>query len=254
MILKSLSLTIGFIVAVFAVGCRPSEPRANAEPPTVAGTNVSDDTPVALEAKEGASVEGPKLMPADEAAKDPTLVEFRERLLEAVRSRDEEFLFEAIDPNIRTGFGPVGGATEFRRHWRLDTADSPLWDELETILALGGSFNPSSASSQFWAPYVYSAWPEQHDAFRSLAVIEEDVPMHESPDPQSPVIGRLSYDIVKNVDVPAAELAAGWTRVRTVDGRSGWVNSLTVRSPVGYRAGFTRRNGEWKLSAFVSGD
>jgi hypothetical protein len=244
-------MTIALIAALCAAGCRPSEPRSTqdiAEPAVVA------DKHVAGENKQGGAIEGPKLMPVDEASREPAFVEFRERLLEAVRSRDEEFLSEVIDPNIRTGFGPAGGATEFRRQWKLDTRESPLWDELETILSLGGGFNPASAGSQFWAPYVYSAWPEQHDAFRSLAVIEDDVPMYERPDASARMIGRLSYDIVTNVDVPAAELAAGWTRVMTDDGRYGWVDSLTLRSPVGYRAGFTRRNGQWKLSAFVSGD
>jgi hypothetical protein len=250
-IFKSLSTTIVLIAALSAAGCRPSEPRSTqdiAEPSVVAGQGG------AAADKQGGAIEGPKLMPVDEAAKDPNFVEFRERLLEAARRRDDEFLSEVIDPNIRTGFGPAGGAVAFRRQWKLDTHESPLWDELETILTLGGGFNPASGGSQFWAPYVYSAWPERHDAFRSLAVIEDDVPLYERPDVSARVIGRLSYDIVANEDVPAAELAGGWTRVMTVDGRSGWVDSLTVRSPVGYRAGFTRRNGQWRLSAFVSGD
>jgi hypothetical protein len=246
---------MALLATLCVAGCRPSEPRSTqdiAEPHVTADHDGSGKG--AAGEKQIAAIEGPKLMLVDEASKDPTLVQFRERLLEAVRNRDVEFLSEVIDPNIRTGFGPTGGATEFRRQWKLDTRESPLWDELETILTLGGGFNPSSAGSQFWAPYVYSAWPQQHDAFRSLAVIEDDVPMHERPDSSSRVIGRLSYDIVASIDVPAAELAAGWTRVMTADGRSGWVDSLTVRSPVGYRAGFTRRNGSWKLSAFVSGD
>lgn len=42
--------------------------------------------------------------------------------------------------------------------------------------------------------------------------------------------------------------------VRTANGQEGWVRGSDVRSPIDYRAGFSKRSGQWKLEAFVAGD
>jgi len=172
-----------------------------------------------------------KLLPVDEASRDPTFVAYRAQLLAAVRRRDSAAVLAATDPNIRTGFGDEGGIKDLK----LDT----LWSELEQILTLGGTFR----SGMFWAPYVYSAWPESHDAFQHVAVIAANVPLRETPAGRT--IATLAYDILRRLPDQ---------RVETMDGRKGWIESRFVRSPIDYRAGFTKRGGEWKMTALVAGD
>ena len=174
-------------------------------------------------------VSGPTLAPVDEAVRDPTLVVFRQQLLSAVRAHDEAALVAALDPHVRTSFGSGGGAKDFK----------PLWNELEFVLTHGGTFR----GDRFWAPYVYSAWPEQYDPFEHLAVVGKDVPLR---DAEKKIIATLSYDIVKRLpDVG---------HVRTFDGHEGWVDPKFLYSPVGYRAGLVKRDGEWLIEAFVAGD
>ncbi len=197
------------------------------------------------------AVAGPKLAPVDEASSDPSLVRFRSDLLGAVMRHDTAALIAAVDPNIRTTFGESGGVRDSRRQWKLDDPGSPIWKELEQVLSLGGSFNRRASQPQFWAPYVYSAWPDSEDAFQSLAIIAAGVPLHERPDTSSPAMAMLSFDIVKRGQTSSV---SGWTNVQTADGRAGWVSSEFVRSPIGYRASFVRSAGRWRMNALVAGD
>jgi hypothetical protein len=186
---------------------------------------------------------GPKLMPVDEASSDPSFVAYRDELLAAVRRRDANAVAALADPMIRTSFGGGGGADDLRR-----TLEQPgMWDDLEQLLTQGGSFRGEGTGRSFWAPYVYSAWPDAHDPFAFLAITGKDVPLRESQDPGSPTIAILSYDIVERAGQPD-------NRVKTADGRTGWVEADDVRSPIGYRAGFMKSDGRWRMNALVAGD
>lgn len=240
--------------------------RENASPESQAGTTASEtsmtETSVtqttatettATQPTTGAptapTVKGPKLMPVDEAPKDPSLVAFRDELLAAVRRRDADAVVALADPKIRTSFGGGGGAADFKRN----LTQKGVWEDFERLLTQGGSFLEGTEGS-FWAPYVYSDWPEAHDAFASLAVTSQNVPLRESADQNAPVIATLSYDIVQRAGDIGRDVGA-WQNVKTADGRTGWVEATSVRSPVGYRAGFLKnKDGKWQINALVAGD
>jgi len=187
------------------------------------------------------AVIGPKLELVDEAANDPSFAEYRAKLLAAVRARDTKAVLAMSDPHIRTTFGSDGDATELEKVLTED-----LWRELEEILELGGNFR----EGMFWAPYVYSAWPESHDAFETFAVIADDVPLRATADANAPAIATLSRDLVTR----AADPENGWQKVTLADGRSGFVKTTFLRSPVDYRAGFSRDANGWRMTALVAGD
>jgi hypothetical protein len=224
---------LGIVLLVFAACAqeavveKPPAPQQAAAPPP--------------EATAPPAVTGPKLAFVDEASNDPSFSAYREQLLTAVRARDTKRLLALSDPNVRTTFGGDGDAAGLERMLSED-----LWRELEQILTLGGAFR----EGMFWAPYVYSNWPEPHDAFESLAVIADDVPLRESADANARAIATLSRDIVTRVE----ERESGWTKVTTADGKTGFVESKSVRSPVGYRAGFTKSPDGWRMNAIVAGD
>src|SRR5690349_16385306 len=96
------------------------------------------------------------LLPVDEAKRDPSFAAYRDLLLEAVHNRDEAMLVKLVDPKIRTGFGGEGGAEDFRKQVK----EHDLWPELEWILTHGGTWRGSGSAKTFWAPYVYSQWPD----------------------------------------------------------------------------------------------
>lgn len=240
------------VALLLSLACRENPSPESQAVTTASETTVSETTaskappPAAPAAPEPAppGIDGPKLMPVDEATSDPSLVAYRNELLAAVRSRNADAVIALADPKIRTSFGGAGGAEGLRR-----TLEPGVWEDLEQILTHGGKFVGEGDGRSFWAPYVYSAWPDRHDAFEFLAVIGENVALRESADTNSRVIATLSHDIVER-----QEKKNDWQQVKTSDGRTGWVEAHSVRSPVGYRAGFMKSGGKWRMNALVAGD
>ena len=188
------------------------------------------------------AVTGPKLPFVDEAAKDPSFVAYRDQLLAAVRARDTKTVLGLIDPKVRTSFGGDSGHGSLtEEHWKA----------LEELLPLGGTFR----DGMFWAPYVYSTWPEERDAFEELAIVGDGLPLRESADAKAPAMAMLSRDVVMRAGEPAARGERGaWTKVTTADGKTGFVESKFVRSSVDYRAGFVKTPDGWRMNALVAGD
>jgi hypothetical protein len=184
------------------------------------------------------------LCPVDEAASDPSFAAFREQLRDAVQRRDEAKLLELVDPNIRTSFGDGGGIDAFKK--------SLPWNELGKILPLGGSFRGEGNDRSFWAPYVYASWPESIDAFEHVAAIRADVPVRASAATDAATVTTVSWAILRIVQ--DAGNNREWMRVKTADGHEGWVSAADVHSPIGYRAGFMKRDGQWRMNALVAGD
>jgi uncharacterized protein YgiM (DUF1202 family) len=189
-----------------------------------------------------------KLLPVDEAARDPGLFAFRAQLQSAIARRDADAVLSMVDPQIKTGFGGNDGNAAFRKQWGFPGSASRLWSELGTALALGGSFqNPDT----FVFPYVYSRWPEDRDAFEHVAVLGTNVNVRSAPKLDSNVLARLSFDVVK---LAGQGLGKDWTAIQLPDGRKGYIASRYVRSSVGYRGFLVRKNGAWRLTTFVAGD
>jgi hypothetical protein len=197
-----------------------------------------------------------KLLPSDEAVRNPELFAFRARLQAAVARHDTTALLEVVDPNIKIGFGGNDGIEAFKNEWKLqEGGNSPLWDELGLVLALGGSFRDAN---NFVAPYVFSRWPENLDSFEHVAVLGSNVRVRAEPRPDGRVLAALSFDIVPLSSTGRSRLTPEqmreWTAVKLRDGRTGYIASRYVRSSVGYRAFLTRQDGRWRLTLFVAGD
>src|SRR4029453_8395769 len=133
---------------------------------------------------------GPALLPVDEAGRNAGVFSFRAALLSAIVRRDTAAFASAVDPHIRVSFGEGGGIAAFRRQWKLGARDSRLWDELGTLLALGGSFD---ATGRFVAPYVYSGGREKIDAFDHVAVIGTGVRVRAAPRAAAATLTRLDF-------------------------------------------------------------
>jgi hypothetical protein len=240
------------LLVILPLACRENPSSTTATETSATETTVTETTatqPTAT-APSAPAVKGPKLMPVDEASSDPSLVAFRNELLAAVRKRDAEAVLALADPKIRTSFSGGGGTADFKS----SLAQKGVWEDFELLLTQGGMFIGEGPGRSFWAPYVYSAWPDAHDAFASLAVTGENVPLYESADKSSPVNATLSHDIVQRAGDIGRD-AGDWQNVKTADGHTGWVEARSVRSPVGYRAGFLKnKDGKWQINALVAGD
>lgn len=196
-----------------------------------------------------------KLLPHDEASRQPDFFSFRARLLVSLAGRDTAGLLAVVAPKIRNTFGDDNGVTAFRRLWRLEAPDSEVWRELTAVLALGGTFENEST---FVAPYVFSRWPSHYDAFDYLAVIASDVRVRSAPSSTAPVVTKVSFEVVQRArtapkdQTPAP--AALWEPIQLSSGRIGYMAKQFLRSPIGYRAVFIRRDNRWVMASFIAGD
>ena len=184
-----------------------------------------------------------RLCPKDDGPGHAEFDAFRRELATAVQEKNEAKLLKLIDPKIRTSFGDDGGIDEFRRTWRTSSPDSALWNVLARLLGLGGTLR----DGMFWAPYVYSAWPDSIDAFENVAAIRAGVPIRKEPSPDAPIVETVDWSILQLM--PGTQLNQPWLHVKT-----GYVRAEDVYSPIGYRAGFSRRSGRWLMEALVAGD
>jgi hypothetical protein len=188
------------------------------------------------------------LKPVDEAAQNPEFLAFRTRLKQIVAKHDTKGLLEILHPNIRASFGSDSGITAFVAMWAPNEPDSKLWNELGTVLELGGTFD---GPSMFTAPYTFSRWPNDVDSFEFMTVIGTNVRIRTQPRADAAILATVSYAILEN-DLEARD-TNGWTAVK-FDGKRGYVASQFIRSPIDYRARFEYENGRWRMVFFLAGD
>jgi len=228
---------------------RASPPVSTTEPASDTATATATGTPEAPPSSvpPPAPVAGGRTLAfADEGTRDASFVAYRDRLLAAVRARDAKGVSALADPKIRTSFGGDGGRAGLEKV----LARPGMFEELELILTLGGSFQ-GEGDTAFWAPYVYSAYPDEQDAFSTLAVIGDDIPLHESPDAGSTVIATLSRNIVERLSEPGDD--GPWQKVKAGE-KVGFVETKFLRSPIDYRAGFNKFAEGWRMTGLVAGD
>ena len=195
-----------------------------------------------------------KLYPVDEGRRNPSFHAFRQRFVKALRTGDRPAILAVVAPQIENGFGAGPGMTEFRQVWSLDDPDGRGWLRLRTTLlealSRGGSFKDRA----FWAPYVYSRWPEDVDGYFLVCVLGRKVAAHSRPDPSSPVVAHLSHDIVKVTSQQGFQGTEPWVPILTPNGRRAYVPGHSLASPLDYRISFERVKGVWKLTGIYSGD
>ena len=206
-----------------------------------------------------------KLYPADEASKDLSFVDFKWRLRRAVRKRDSRFILTTIDPEIRLGLGGERGLEAFKKEWHPEKRSSGFWRQLRIILSLGGTFESVSGERKYCAPYVTTRWktlvkrfPEFGNASGYAVVLRRNVKVRARPSTSAPVVGILSFEVVKvgqgNVARRTDRVGLQWAKIRTLRGRSGYVDASDVRSPIDYSACFKKVNGRWMMVTFIAGD
>lgn len=199
--------------------------------------------------------------PVDEASLDPSFAAFRAKLIDAAERRDAKFILATLDPKINLSFGGQQGIADFKAMWKIESGGKEFWAEFLPVIKNGGTFvrENGKRTNLFYAPYTFNSFPEDLDGFEHFAIFGSNVNLRESPDSESKIVARLSYNVVKpEVDLLVkggeAGKIGGWRKVRTLGGLTGYVKSEFVRSPIDYRAGFEKKRGVWKMVAFIAGD
>ena len=196
-----------------------------------------------------------RLEPVDEAATDQSWVNFRNRLLKAVESRDLKFVLGILDKNVRGSIDGKPGVAVFRKAWDVDAADTTLWQELRSALFLGSAYvKREKGPRELCAPYLLGKWPDDFDPNDYGVVIAKDVFVKFSPSADAQTTQTLSYDIVsvRDWDVADKEPAQKqrWVRVRVKSG-DGYVPEEQIRSPIEHSACFVKTPSGWRMIALA---
>ena len=128
------------------------------------------------------------------------------------------------------------GKAFFEEHWKPEAPDSRVWHELAAVLALGGTF---STTDTFVAPYALSRWPRECGQLRARRRGRRS---REHPCRATCRRGVSRRHQLRN---PARSRASPSKppredRIELSGKKVGYVASRFVRSPIGYRAYFSR--------------
>lgn len=198
-----------------------------------------------------------KLPPVDEGVNDAVWPRFKARLLDALERRDRQFVLGILDRNIRNTSG-TNGVAEFRKLWDLESAESPLWNQLSAVLFLGSVYVKRDAKTQeLCAPYVYYRWPADAPENINGAVIVKDTALKSQPSAAAPTVAALSYDLVavSNWEVAddSKESPQKWVKAKA-GANEGFAPEEHVRSPLEYRACFVKSGERWRMTALEVGE
>ncbi len=197
--------------------------------------------------------------PVDEASQDASFKNFRDRLIRTVKRKNKAQLLAATDKNIKVSFGMESGIKDFQTFWKMNSPNTKIWEELLAVLENGGIFFRNPRGKTFCAPYLFTTFPDDLDAFEYSAIFGKSVNLREKPNLSSKVLASLSYNVVK-VDISNSVTTTKdindfiWLKINTLGGRSGYVSAKYVRSSIDYRACFDKKRGRWKMTVFVAGD
>jgi len=209
----------------------------------------------------------PAAPPVDEAAQGAGFAAYRARLLEAVVARDVDAIVDMADPEIALNFGGKSGHAGLRAFLTVPTEtfsearrfEAPAlrernWTDLETVLRMGGVFE---GEGRFVAPYTRQApVPEGMDPYEVMFVTGTGVALRDRPIRYGEVVARLDHEVVRLGNWVSGTPYVGVTRLDApdaADGTQGFVHQDYLRALVDYHAVFERRDGAWRLTAFLAG-
>jgi hypothetical protein len=198
------------------------------------------------------SLTGPQPLPP------PELSRTIERAKSAIAHRDPDSLRAIMAADVRISLGPSEGLAGLS----LD-ATSPAWPRLEKALAIGCAPAAPSDDAVWMCPGLdtsISGLEPREQVF----ILGEGVPLRTDPDGNTPILARLSCRIVafdndawsrmSPEHLEELDREQGWTPVIVEGGVKGYVQSEVAFRPDGYRVGFERRDGQWRIVAFLAGD
>jgi Bacterial SH3 domain len=188
--------------------------------------------------------------PKDECLSIDGYFDLRQKFEDIVKRRDAKALLAMTSPAISWSFGDdSGGKDGFAKSWKLETGKaSPIWAELDQIVRLGcfsqGPDNPTM-------PHFFGQDTGAQGVAESSLVLGPAVNLREQPSTASTSLRKINWEVVTPVEASADKL---WTKVKTADGKAGYIRNDYLRLDVDYRIGFERKDKGWVISFFIAGD
>jgi hypothetical protein len=197
-----------------------------------------------------------RITPRDDSAADPEFLSFKSRLLTAARAGDTKALLAMMAPDVSYSYEPTTGEFILAHY---DVAPGRPWYALVRALELG----VAGDGIEYSAPFIARVGLDDVYA----VIVGAGVRLRSSPDDRARVIGTLSawevvsLDMTHRYDSELVERSAhpsrrsAWVRVKTADGRDGYVYGLQVVSAHNTRFTFRKNHetGEWLLVSMAAG-
>ena len=194
----------------------------------------------------------------DEAAKDPSFLVFRNRLLEAAKRGDAKFVFGVAAPDVE-GF-EMSGIKDFKAWW--GSRKSEFCELLTKALSNGGRwqsdiyresnahgsrhvFHAPSYIAQYPIVYLRGKWVRRYFNVIIVPTSLYDLPGYNS---GGTALASLTNEMVELL--PDAEPTKSWLKVRTPKGKVGYVVQQDTGSYGDYSVFFEKKNGKWLLVSF----
>ncbi|MFN0200780.1 MAG: hypothetical protein ACKVTZ_04640 [Bacteroidia bacterium] len=191
---------------------------------------------------------------ADESDKDPSFVDFRNRLSAAIQKKDTLFIRNMIADDAWVGKDSERSKRAFMDYYfgRFSkTHNEDFWEIMTQILRGGGKFKNVGYDSYFIAPYSavnLLELPDNVDPFMCVAANRPNVLVYEQPDKDSRVIDTLDYEVITT---EYTKSHGNWLFVHS--NQDGFVNQSEVNLPVSYRCFFQKRARKWCIKYLVHG-
>lgn len=205
-----------------------------------------------------------KVLPVDEAAREPTFREYRQEFLRALAARDASRVVSMIQPELRKE-----SFVEFLTLSRQEIVggeEAWVWRELERVVSLGGGFTVTegaiSGRREFCAPYAYIRYPRSSPLLSEMGegepwvVIGRNVAVRRAPSIKATVIARVSYDVLPVDDRDARDESGApivWQGVYLPNGGYGFIADDLLWGDRDYHACFAQIDGQWLLTKFARG-
>jgi hypothetical protein len=192
-----------------------------------------------------------RLPPVEQCVGDPDFNRVRRQLERVVEARDMDGLLSLTSDDVRASFGGRSGREGFTDFWTAAPEDRELlWTELRSALRLGCAQAKDGEGKPYRAIPGMFVTGDDLDGFSTWVALPGAV-LRRQANASSPAEMRLpAWTVLTEVD----HVGGSWIQVRTPKGRGGYVSREQARSLLDYRIIFGRRDGEWRITAFVAGD
>jgi hypothetical protein len=199
----------------------------------------------------GIAQTGRDARPKDECLHVVGYFDLRQKFEDIVKRRDSIALFAMLSPTITSEIGGAEGRDNFARAWNLAAGKaSPIWPQLDKILRLGCV---ADSDMGVMMPHLTGLDPHQNGnrVTAKALVLGANINLRAGPATTAVVIDTLSW---KFVEIPDEAITPAWTRIKTMEGKTGYINSNFLRAYLDYRISFSRQNNIWTLDVMYAGD
>lgn len=192
-----------------------------------------------------------RLPPVEQCVGDAGFGRIRKELQAAVAKRDLNGLLELMSDDVIVSFGGQRGRERFADYWTVSSEDEDLlWSELGTAMKLGCAGAKDGQGRPYKSIPAMFVRGDGLDGFSTWVALPGAV-LRAKPEAKAAARMRLpAWTVLGEVEHDGGS----WIEVRTPKGTKGYVSTEQARSLIDYRIIFGKRDGQWRITAFVAGD